>query len=114
MEKALIQTFVRELGMGAEQAGEAASGIMDGAYDQAGIEELLGPVKNLLKEAVSGVEDLEQETRQSLRTTQATPPPPANIPLPDVTTIEMPNADPLSSDRLALDEQLFGRPSRLG
>jgi len=114
-EQALRQTLVRQLGMGAEQAGEAASGIMDGAYDQAGIEELLGPVKNLLKEAVSGVEDLEQETRQSLRTTQATPPPPpANIPLPDVTTIEMPNADPLSSDRLALDEQLFGRPSRLG
>ena len=113
-EQALRQTLVRQLGMGAEQAGEAASGIMDGAYDQAGIEELLGPVKNLLKDAVSGVEDLGQETQQSLRTTQATPPPPANIPLPDVTPIEMPNADPLSSDRLALDEQLFGRPSRLG
>jgi hypothetical protein len=37
-----------------------------------------------------------------------------NIPLPDVSSIEMPNMNPLSQDRLNLDEQLFGRPSRLG
>ena len=111
MEKALIQTFVRDLGMEAEKAGEVANGIMDGAYDAAGIEELLNPVKDLIKDTVSGVEDLQQEAQQSLRTTQAPAP---SIPLPDVSGTQMPTTSPLSQDRLALDEQLFGRPSRLG
>ena len=52
--------------------------------------------------------DAATQAQQSLRTTQA------NIPLPDVSSIQMPNLDPLSQDRLDLDEQLFGRPSRLG
>ena len=110
-EQSLRQVLVRELGMGAEEASEAASGIMDGAYDEAGIEELLNPVKDLIKDATSSVQDLQQQTKQSLRTTQAPTP---SIPLPDVATTEMPTIDPLSQDRLALDEQLFGRPSRLG
>ena len=111
MEKALIQTFVRDLGMEAEKAGEAANGIMDGAYDAAGIEELLNPVKDLIKDTISGAEDLKQDAQQSLRITQAPAP---SIPLPEVATTVMPDIDPLSQDRLALDEQLFGRPSRLG
>jgi len=110
-EQSLRQVLVRELGMGTEEASEAASGIMDGAYDEAGIEELLKPVKDLIQDATSSVQDLQQQTQQSLRTTQAPTP---NIPLPDVATTEMPIIDPLSQDRLALDEQLFGRPSRLG
>jgi hypothetical protein len=110
-EQSLRQVLVRQLGMGAEEAGEAASGIMDGAYDAAGIEELLSPVKDLIKDTVSDVEDLQQDVQQSLRTTQA---PTVNIPLPNVATTQMPTVDPLSQDRLALDEQLFGRPSRLG
>ena len=110
-EQSLRQVLVRQLGMGAEQAGEAASGIMDGAYDTAGIEELLSPVKDLIKDTVSDVEDFQQEAQQALRTTQA---PTANIPLPNVATTQIPTVDPLSQDRLALDEQLFGRPSRLG
>ena len=48
-EQALRQTLVRQLGMEAEEAGEVAGGIMDGAYDAAGIEELLNPVKDLIK-----------------------------------------------------------------
>ncbi len=110
-EQALRQTLVRQLGMEAEKAGEVAGGIMDGAYDAAGIEELLNPVKDLIKDTVSDVEDLQQEAQQSLRTTQAPAP---SIPLPDVSGTQMPTTSPLSQDRLALDEQLFGRPSRLG
>jgi hypothetical protein len=54
----------------------------------------------------------EQALRQNLRSTQA--PVPQSIPLPEVPTIEMPTVDPLARDRLDFDEQLFGRPSRLG
>ena len=97
--------------MEAEEAGEVAGGIMDGAYDAAGIEELLNPVKDLIKDTISETQDLQQEAQQSLRTTQAPTP---SIPLPDVSGTQMPTLSPLSEDRLALDEQLFGRPSRLG
>ena len=110
-EQALRQTLVRQLGMQAEEAGEVAGGIMDGAYDAAGIEELLNPVKDLIKDTISETQDLQQEAQQSLRTTQAPTP---SIPLPDVSGTQMPTLSPLSEDRLALDEQLFGRPSRLG
>ncbi len=110
-EQALRQTLVRQLGMEAEEAGEVAGGIMDGAYDAAGIEELLNPVKDLIKDTISETQNLQQEAQQSLRTTQAPTP---SIPLPDVSGTQMPTTSPLSQDRLALDEQLFGRPSRLG
>jgi hypothetical protein len=110
-EQALRQTLVRQLGMEAEEAGEVAGGIMDGAYDAAGIEELLNPVKDLIKDTISETQDLQQEAQQSLRTTQVPSP---SIPLPDVSGTQMPTLSPLSEDRLALDEQLFGRPSRLG
>ena len=56
-------------------------------------------------------EPVQQEAQQSLRTTQVPTP---SIPLPDVSGTQMPTLSPLSEDRLALDEQLFGRPSRLG
>ena len=110
-EQALRQTLVRQLGMEAEEAGEVAGGIMDGAYDAAGIEELLNPVKDLIKDTISETQNLQQEAQQSLRTTQVPTP---SIPLPDVSGTQMPTLSPLSEDRLALDEQLFGRPSRLG
>jgi hypothetical protein len=110
-EQALRQTLVRQLGMEAEEAGEVAGGIMDGAYDAAGIEELLNPVKDLIKDTISETQDLQQEAQQSLRTTQVPSP---SIPLPDVSGTQIPTLSPLSEDRLALDEQLFGRPSRLG
>ena len=89
-----------------------AGDIMSGAIDKSGIEALLDPAKEIINEVVTGVEDIEQQTRQNLRSTQA--PVVQNIPLPDVPSIEMPNMNPLSQDRLDLDEQLFGRPSRLG
>jgi hypothetical protein len=111
-EQAIRQTLVRELGMGAEQAGALAGDIMDGVIDAAGVEEIINETKKAAQQVVTDVEDIEQETRQTLRSTQA--PAPQNIPLPDISSIQMPNLDPLSQDRLDLDEQLFGRPSRLG
>jgi hypothetical protein len=111
-EQAIRQTLVRELGMGAEQAGSIARDIMSGAIDKLELEELLNPAKELINQTVTGVEDIKQDARQNLRSTQA--PVVQNIPLPDVSSIEMPNMNPLSQDRLNLDEQLFGRPSRLG
>lgn len=111
-EQAIRQTLVRELGMEAEQAGSLASDIMDGVIDAAGVEEIINDVKTSAQQVVSDVEDIEQDARQTLRSTQA--PAPQNIPLPDISSIQMPNLDPLSQDRLDLDEQLFGRPSRLG
>ncbi len=111
-EQAIRQTLVRELGMEAEQAGSLAGDIMDGVIDAAGVEEIINDTKKAAQEVVTGVEDIEQQTRQNLRSTQA--PIVQNIPLPEVPSIEMPNLDPLSQERLDLDEQLFGRPSRLG
>ena len=111
-EQAIRQTLVRELGMEAEQAGSLARDIMDGAIDAVGVEEIINDTKKAAQEVVTGVEDIEQQTRQNLRSTQA--PVVQNIPLPDISSIEMPNLDPLSQERLDLDEQLFGRPSRLG
>ena len=111
-EQAIRQTLVRELGMEAEQAGSLAGDIMDGVIDAAGVEEIINDTKKAAQEVFTGVEDIEQQTRQNLRSTQA--PVVQNIPLPDISSIEMPNLDPLSQERLDLDEQLFGRPSRLG
>jgi hypothetical protein len=111
-EQAIRQTLIRELGLQAEEAGSITRDIMNGAVTKLELEELLNPAKDLINQTVTGVEDIEQETRQNLRSTQA--PAPQNIPLPDISSIQMPNLDPLSQDRLDLDEQLFGRPSRLG
>ena len=38
----------------------------------------------------------------------------SNIPVPEVQPVQMPNLNPLSPDRVDFDEQLFGRPSRIG
>ena len=111
-EQAIRQTLIRDLGLQAEEAGSITRDIMNGAVTKLELEELLNPAKDLIDQTVSGVEDIEQEARQNLRSTQA--PVVQNIPLPDISSIEMPNLDPLSQERLDLDEQLFGRPSRLG
>ncbi len=111
-EQAIRQTLIRELGLQAEEAGSITRDIMNGAVTKLELEELLNPAKDLINQTVTGVEDIEQEARQNLRSTQA--PVVQNIPLPDISSIEIPNLDPLSQERLDLDEQLFGRPSRLG
>jgi len=111
-EQSLRQFLVREIGMETQEAGSLAGDIMSGAIDAVGVEEILSKSKKAVQEAVTNVEDIEQQTRQNLRSTQA--PVVQNIPLPEVPSIEMPNLDPLSQERLDLDEQLFGRPSRLG
>jgi hypothetical protein len=109
-EQALRQTLIRELGMEAEEAGNVAGGIMAGAYDKAGIEDIINEAKGLVKEAITEAEDFEQEARQQFRTTQA---PRTNIPLPDIEGVSLPTLDPVSRDRVEFDEQLFGRPSRI-
>ena len=111
-EQAIRQTLVRELGMASEEAGALAGDIMSGAIDAVGVEEIINDTKKAAQQIVTDVEDIEQDARQNLRSTQA--PVPQNIPLPEVPTIEMPTVDPLARDRLDFDEQLFGRPSRLG
>jgi len=112
MEQAVRQTLIRDLGMASEEAGALAGDIMNGAIDATGVEEIINQTKEAAKQVVSDVEDIEQQTRQNLRTTQA--PVPQNIPLPEIPDIEMPTLDPLTRERLDFDEQLFGRPSRLG
>ena len=109
-EQALRQTLIRELGMEAEEAGNVAGGIMAGAYDKAGIEDIINEAKGLVREAITEAEDFEQEARQQFRTTQA---PRTNIPLPDIEGVSLPTLDPVSRDRVEFDEQLFGRPSRI-
>ena len=74
------------MGLQAEEAGAIAGDIMSGAIDKSGIEALLDPAKEIINEVVTGVEDIEQQTRQNLRSTQA--PVVQNIPLPNVPSIE--------------------------
>ena len=68
-------------------------------------------IRKLIRSTTEKTQEAEGQAQQSLRTTQAPTP---SIPLPDVSGTQMPTLSPLSEDRLALDEQLFGRPSRLG
>ena len=98
--------------MGAEQAGSLAGDIMNGAVDKLELKKLLNPAKDLIDQTVTGVEDIEQETRQNYVLLKR---------LHHKTYLcqishqfKCLTLDPLSQDRLDLDEQLFGRPSRLG
>ena len=109
-EQAIRQTLIREMGIENDEATSLASDIMDGIYDEATLEELIESLQQTAEEVVTGAEDLTQETRQQLRTTQA---PRTNIPLPDIEGVQMPTLDPVSRDRVEFDEQLFGRPSRI-
>jgi hypothetical protein len=90
------------------EAGEIAEGAVGAAVEEADQEGLIDQAKKIFRSTADQSQNAANQAQQSLRTTQA------NIPLPDVSSIEMPNMNPLSQDRLDLDEQLFGRPSRLG
>jgi hypothetical protein len=90
------------------EAGEIAEGAVGAAVEEADQEGLIDQAKKIFRSTADQSQNAANQAQQSLRTTQA------NIPLPDVSSIEMPNMNPLSQDRLNLDEQLFGRPSRLG
>ena len=92
----------------ARMVGDAVEDIADKAADQADQEGFIDQAKNILKSTTDQARDTASQAQQSLQTTQA------SIPLPEVPTIEMPTVDPLARDRLDFDEQLFGRPSRLG
>ena len=99
---------VRYVNGQAELIGSTAEDIAGEAVQEADEEGFIDQAKKIFKSTADQARDTANQAQQSLRTTQA------NIPIPEVQSIEMPNLDPLSQDRLDLDEQLFGRPSRLG
>ena len=99
---------VRYINGEAQIVGEQGEKIVQEATNQAEEEGFIDQAKQLFQSTTNQARDAATQAQQSLRTTQA------DIPLPDISPIEMPNLDPLSQERLDLDEQLFGRPSRLG
>ena len=112
-EQALRQVLVRELGMGGEQASKFSRDIMSGAINAFEIEELLGSGKELLQQTVNqGVdvfEDIEDQTTKSFKSSQVSP---SQIEMPDVQSFNP--SQPSDPTRADFDEQLFGRPSRIG
>lgn len=112
-EQSIRQVAARELGMGGEQASQFARDVMSGAIDASGVEELIAPGKELLKQGISqGVDtfqDMEDQTQRSFQSSQATSP---QIEMPKIQSFTPPQPnDPTRAD---FDEQLFGRPSRIG
>jgi hypothetical protein len=99
---------VRYINGEAQIVGEQGKKIVQEATNQAEEEGFIDQAKQLFQSTANQARDAATQAQQSLRTTQA------DIPLPNVSSIEMPNLNPLSQERLDLDEQLFGRPSRLG
>jgi hypothetical protein len=99
---------VRYINGEAQIVGEQGEKIVQEATNQAEEEGFIDQAKKIFQSTTDQAKDAATQAQQSLQTTQA------NIPLPDVPSIEMPNLDPLTRDRLDFDEQLFGRPSRLG
>ena len=102
---------VRYINGEAEIIGSETEKIVEDAANEAEEEGFTDQIKKLIRSTTEKAQDAAGQAQQSLRTTQAPAP---NIPLPDVSGTQMPTTSPLSQDRLALDEQLFGRPSRLG
>jgi hypothetical protein len=107
---------VRYINGEAQIVGEQGKKIVQEATNQAEEEGFIDQAKQLFQSTANQARDAATQAQQldsflflqPLRTTQA------DIPLPNVSSIEMPNLNPLSQERLDLDEQLFGRPSRLG
>ena len=102
---------VRYINGEAEIIGSETEKIVEDAANEAEKEGFTDQIKKLIRSTTEKAQDATGQAQQSLRTTQAPTP---SIPLPDVSGTQMPTTSPLSQDRLALDEQLFGRPSRLG
>ena len=102
---------VRYINGEAEIIGSETEKIVEDAANEAEEEGFTDQIKKLIRSTTEKAQDATGQAQQSLRTTQAPTP---SIPLPDVSGTQMPTLSPLSEDRLALDEQLFGRPSRLG
>ena len=92
----------------AQMIGSAVEDIAEKAEEEADKKGFIDQAKDLIKTTTGQARDIADQTQQNLRTTQV------NIPLPEIQDIEMPTLDPLTRERLDFDEQLFGRPSRLG
>lgn len=92
----------------AQMIGSAVEDIAEKAEEEADKKGFIDQAKDLIKTTTGQARDVADQTQQNLRTTQV------NIPLPEISDIEMPTLDPLARERLDFDEQLFGRPSRLG
>ena len=102
---------VRYINGEAEIIGSETEKIVEDAANEAEEEGFADQIRKLIRSTTEKTQEAAGQAQQSLRTTQAPTP---SIPLPDVSRTQMPTTSPLSQDRLALDEQLFGRPSRLG
>ena len=102
---------VRYINGEAEIIGSETEKIVEDAANEAEEEGFTDQIRKLIRSTTEKAQDAAGQAQQSLRTTQVPTP---SIPLPDVSGTQMPTLSPLSEDRLALDEQLFGRPSRLG
>ena len=102
---------VRYINGEAEIIGSETEKIVEDAANEAEEEGFADQIRKLIRSTTEKTQEAAGQAQQSLRTTQAPAP---SIPLPDVSGTQMPTTSPLSQDRLALDEQLFGRPSRLG
>ena len=102
---------VRYINGEAEIIGSETEKIVEDAANEAEEEGFTDQIRKLIRSTTEKTQEAAGQAQQSLRTTQAPAP---SIPLPDVSGTQMPTLSPLSEDRLALDEQLFGRPSRLG
>ncbi len=102
---------VRYINGEAEIIGSEVEKVTSEAVNEAEAEGLSDQIRKLIRSTTEKAQDAAGQAQQSLRTTQAPAP---SIPLPDVSGTQMPTTSPLSQDRLALDEQLFGRSSRLG
>ena len=102
---------VRYINGEAEIIGSETEKIVEDAANEAEKEGFTDQIRKLIRSTTEKTQEAAGQAQQSLRTTQAPTP---SIPLPDVSGTQMPTLSPLSEDRLALDEQLFGRPSRLG
>ena len=102
---------VRYINGEAEIIGSETEKIVEDAAIEAEKEGFTDQIRKLIRSTTEKTQEAAGQAQQSLRTTQAPTP---SIPLPDVSGTQMPTLSPLSEDRLALDEQLFGRPSRLG
>ena len=99
---------VRYVNGQAELIGFETNKALNEATNQAEDKGMIDTAKDFFKSTTEQAGQIRNEIPQSFPISQS------NIPVPDVQPVQMPNLNPLSPDRVDFDEQLFGRPSRIG
>ena len=99
---------VRYVNGQAELIGFETNKALNEATDQAEDKGMIDSATDFFKSTVEQAGQIKDEIPQSFPISQS------NIPVPEVQPVQMPNLNPLSPDRVDFDEQLFGRPSRIG